>query len=77
MADPTLPLAGLSPVDGNSVVVRFDGGHLSLEGGRLALREVTRRLKVTERLAACVMTLGGQGAVAAEGGRLWRVRALP
>lgn len=39
-------------------------------------------LDLCRRLAAdlgtaCVMTLGGQGAVAAEGGRLWRVRALP
>jgi hypothetical protein len=54
MVDPTLPLPGLSPVDGKSVVARFDGGHLSSDGGLLGLREVARRLKVAERLAACI-----------------------
>jgi len=36
----TLPLPGLSPVAGKSVVVKFDGGSLSSDGGVLALREV-------------------------------------
>ncbi|HYD29337.1 MAG TPA: transposase [Azospirillaceae bacterium] len=54
MVDPTLPLPGLSAVDGKSVVARFDGGRLSSDGGVLALREVARRLKVAERLAACL-----------------------
>ena len=44
MIDPTLPLPGLSPVRGKSVVARFDGGLLSSNGGVLALREVERRL---------------------------------
>jgi hypothetical protein len=38
--DSTLPLPGLSPVAGQSVVVKFDGGSLSSDGGVPALREV-------------------------------------
>ena len=52
--DFTLPLPGLSPVAGKSVVVKFDGGSLSSEGGVLALREVEQRLSVADRLAACI-----------------------
>lgn len=53
-----------------------------LEGAALAGGAGGDGLALCRRLAsdlgtACVMTLGGQGAVAAEGGRLWRVRALP
>ena len=33
MNDPMLPLAGLSPVAGKNVVVKFDGGRLSSDGG--------------------------------------------
>jgi hypothetical protein len=49
-----LPLAGLSPVVGKSVVAKFDGGLLSSDGGLLLLREVEQRLRVAERLAACI-----------------------
>jgi hypothetical protein len=49
---PTLP--GLSPVAGKSVVAKFDGGLLSSDGGLLLLREVELRLRVAERLAACI-----------------------
>ena len=55
MNDPTLPLPGLSPVDGKRVEVRFDGGLLSSDGGVLALREVEKRLGVADRLAACLV----------------------
>jgi hypothetical protein len=51
MYDPTLPLPGLSPASGKSVVAKFDGGLLSSNGGVLLLREVERRLHVAERLA--------------------------
>jgi hypothetical protein len=34
-----LPLPGLSPVSGKTVVVKFDGGLLSSDGGILVLRE--------------------------------------
>lgn len=49
---PTLPLAGLSPVSGKRLDVRFDWGKLSSDGGVLLLREVEKRLVVAERLAA-------------------------
>ena len=55
MNDPMLPLPGLSSVSGKSVVVKFDGGLLSSDGGVLALREVEQRLRVAGRLAACVV----------------------
>ena len=52
MNDPTLPLPGLSSVSGKSVVVvKFDGGLLSSDGGVLALREVEQRLRVADRLS--------------------------
>ena len=54
MVDPTLPLPGLSCVSGKEIVARFDGGQLSSEGGLLVLREIEQRLKVAERLAACI-----------------------
>jgi hypothetical protein len=54
MNDPTLPLPGLSPVSGKTVVAKFDGGLLSSDGGVLALREVEKRLRVADRLAACI-----------------------
>ena len=49
---PALP--GLSPVGGKPVVARFDGGHLSSDGGLLMLREVEQRLDVAGRLATCL-----------------------
>src|SRR5450755_722855 len=55
MNDPMLPLPGLSSVSGKPVVVNFDGGLLSSDGGILALREVEQRLRVADRLAACMV----------------------
>jgi hypothetical protein len=52
--DLTLPLPGLSPVCGKPVVARFDGGQVSSDGGVLLLAEVERRLRLAERLAACL-----------------------
>jgi Transposase DDE domain group 1 len=52
--EPTPALPGLSPVGGKPVIARFDGGHLSSDGGLLVLREVERRLDVAGRLAACL-----------------------
>lgn len=51
---PTPALPGLSPIGGKSVSARFDGGHLSSDGGLLVLREVERRLDIAGRLAACI-----------------------
>src|SRR5512141_1363313 len=47
MVDLTLPLPGLSPVAGKELVARSDGG-------LLVLREIEQRLKVADRLAACI-----------------------
>jgi hypothetical protein len=54
MVDPTLPLPGLSPVEGKEIFARFDGGQLSSDGGLLVLRAVERRLRVADRLAAWI-----------------------
>lgn len=54
MVDSTLPLPGLSPVSGKDIVARFDGGRLSSDGGVLVLRGIEQRLKVAERMAACI-----------------------
>ena len=54
MTDSTLPLPGLSPVSGKTVVAKFDGGLLSADGGVLLLREVEQRLRVADRLASCI-----------------------
>ena len=55
MNDPMLPLSGLSPVAGKKVVVKFDGGLLSSDGGIVVLREVEQRLGVADRMAACLV----------------------
>ena len=55
MTDLMLPLLGLSPVSGKTVVAKFDGGLLSSDGGILVLREVEQRLRVADRLAACMV----------------------
>ncbi len=52
--DPMLPLPGLSPVSAKPIVARFDGGHLSSDGGVLLLREIAERLGFAGRLAACI-----------------------
>src|SRR5246127_830639 len=55
MNNSMLPLPGLSSASGKPLVVKFDGGLLSSDGGVLALREVERRLRVADRLAACLV----------------------
>ena len=55
MNDSMLPLPGLSPVSGKTVVAKFDGGLLSSDGGILVLREVEQRLRVADRLAGCMV----------------------
>jgi len=52
VSTPALP--GLSPVGGKPVIARFDGEHLSSDGGLLVLREVEQRLDIAGRLAACM-----------------------
>jgi hypothetical protein len=54
MSDPTLPLEGLSSVNGKAVIARFDGGSLSSDSGVIALAEVEKRLGIAGRLARCI-----------------------
>jgi hypothetical protein len=54
MINSMLPLPGLSPVSGKSVVATFDGGLLSSDGGVLMLREVEQRLRIADRFAGCI-----------------------
>lgn len=49
---PSLP--DLSPVAGNPVVARFDGGRLSSDASVLGLREIEKQLGIAHRLAACL-----------------------
>jgi Transposase DDE domain group 1 len=52
--DFTLPLPGLSPVCGKPIIARCDGGLVSSDGGVMVLAEIERRLKIADRLAACL-----------------------
>jgi hypothetical protein len=54
MTNPMLPLPGLSSVSGKAIIAKFDGGLLSSDGGILVLREVEQRLRVADRMAACI-----------------------
>ena len=54
MNDPMLPLPGLSSVSGKTIVAKFDSGLLSSDGGIMVLREVEQRLRVADRMAACI-----------------------
>ena len=49
---PILP--GLSPICGRRIEARFDGTHLSSDGGMLAVREIEQRLGIAQRLAVCI-----------------------
>lgn len=55
MNDSMLPLPGLSPVCGKTVVAKFDGGLQSPDAGILVLHEAEQRLRVADRLAACMV----------------------
>ena len=47
-------LSGLPAVAGKPVHVGFDGGRLTSDAGILLLSAVEQRLKIAERLAACL-----------------------
>ena len=52
---PAMPiLPGLSPIDGLDIHARFDGGALSSDGGVLLLREIERRMGISNVLASCL-----------------------
>ena len=44
----------LSPIGPREIVAKFDGGLLSSDGGLLVLREIDKRLGLSESLAACL-----------------------
>ena len=54
MAEGTGILPGLPAVGGKPVRVGFDGGRLTSDAGILLLAAVEERLKIAERLAACI-----------------------
>ncbi len=54
MANDTLFLPGLSPVERHEIHASFDGGALSSNGGVVVLREAERRLKFADMIAACM-----------------------
>lgn len=54
MPQDTPVLPGLSPVEGLEIHARFDGGALSSDGGALVLREIERRMGISDLLASCL-----------------------
>ncbi len=54
MSHDTPVLPGLSPVDGLDIHARFDGGALSSDGGVLMLREIERRMGISDVLPSCL-----------------------
>ena len=54
MDDGTGILPGLPPVMGKLVQIGFDGGRLTSDAGILLLSAIEQRLRVADRLAACI-----------------------
>ena len=54
MDDGTGILPGLPVVAGKPVHIGFDGGRLTSDAGILLLAAVEQRLKIADRLAACI-----------------------
>ena len=54
MDEATGILPGLPAVAGKPVHVGFDGGRLTSDAGKLLLAAIEQRLKIAERLAACI-----------------------
>jgi hypothetical protein len=54
MDEGTGVLPGLPAVRGKPVHVAFDGGRLTSDAGILLLSAIEQRLKIAERLAACL-----------------------
>ena len=53
MTQCTLPFFNFHPVGRREIHARFNGGHISSDGGALLLREVERRFGIVARAAAC------------------------
>ena len=76
MGDDTGILPGLPAVAGKPVHVGFDGGRLTSDGGILLLAAVEQRLKIAERLAACLEDLRDPDRVVHQFAEMIRYRAL-
>jgi hypothetical protein len=71
---PLLP--GLSPVEGLEIHARFDGGALSSDGGVLLLREIERKLGLTDVLASCLADRRDPGRVVHSHASMIRARVM-
>ncbi len=69
-------LSGLPAVAGKPVHVGFDGGRLTSDGGILLLAAVEQRLKIAERLAACIEDPRDPNRVVHQFAEMIRYRAL-
>ena len=54
MEEGTGILPGLPSVKGKPVHVAFDGGQMTSDAGILPMAAIEQRLKIAERLAACI-----------------------
>src|SRR5580700_3814861 len=76
MAEGTGVLSGLPAVAGKPVHVGFDGGRLTSDAGILLLAAIEQRLKIAERLAACLEDPRDPERVRHELAEMIRYRAL-
>ena len=76
MGEDTGILPGLPAVAGKPVHVGFDGGRLTSDGGILLLAAVEQRLKIAERLAACLEDRRDPDRVVHQFAEMIRYRAL-
>jgi hypothetical protein len=76
MGEGTGMLPGLPAVAGKPVHVGFDGGRLTSDGGILLLAAIEQRLKIAERLAACIEDPRDPDRVVHEFAEMIRYRAL-
>ena len=76
MTEATEILPGLPAVRGKPVHVAFDGGRLTSDAGILLLSAVEQRLKIAERLAACLEDPRDPDRVRHELAEMIRYRAL-
>jgi len=76
MSHDTPMLPGLSPVEGLDIHARFDGGALSSDGGVLLLREIERKLGVSDVLASCLADRRDQGRVVHSHASMIRARVM-
>jgi hypothetical protein len=76
MGEGTGILPGLPAVAGKPVHVGFDGGRLTSDGGILLLAAIEQRLKIAERLAACLEDPRDPDRVVHQFAEMIRYRAL-